>query len=134
MVKGSCLCGEIRFEIAGPIHEIGMCHCSLCRKVSGVASNATFMVSRENLTWLSGEGRLQSYSLPSGWHTSFCSTCGSPGPNLHPSGGAYWVPAGVLDDDPGVAVAMHIFVDSKASWDEIAGSAPQYEEGFLPPT
>jgi hypothetical protein len=39
------------------------------------------------------------------------------------------VPAGVLDDDPGVKVAGHIFVGSKAPWDEIAGSAPQFDEG-----
>jgi hypothetical protein len=49
---------------------------------------------------------------------------------LHPSGGAYWVPAGLLDCDPGVRVAGHIFVGSKAPWDEIAGNAPQHIEGF----
>ena len=49
---------------------------------------------------------------------------------LHPGGGAYWVPAGLLDSDPGVRVAGHIFVGSMAPWDEIAGEAPRLREGF----
>ena len=49
---------------------------------------------------------------------------------LHPGGGAYWVPAGILDDDPGVRIAGHIFVGSQAPWDEIGGSAPRLRDGF----
>ncbi len=130
MIRGSCLCGGIRFEIQGRANAIGMCHCSLCRKVSGVTSNSTFMIGRDDLKWVAGEELLQTYTRPTGWRSTFCGTCGSPGPNPHPSGGAYWIPAGLLDDDPGVRVEMHIFVGSKASWDEISGSAPQFDEHF----
>ena len=49
-----------------------------------------------------------------------------------PGAAAYWVPAGLLDDDPGVRSGGHIFVGSKAPWDEIAGSAPQFQEGLRP--
>jgi hypothetical protein len=42
------------------------------------------------------------------------------------------VPAGALDDDPGVGITGHIWVGSKAPWDEIAGDAPRFEAG-LPP-
>lgn len=130
MVRGSCLCGAIRFELTGKTTEIGMCHCSKCRKVSGVASNAELMVARDDLVWLAGEDELEKFQLPSGWRTWFCGKCGSPTPKLHPGGGAYWVPAGLLDSDPGVRIAGHIFVGSKAPWDEIAGDAPQHVEGF----
>ncbi len=47
-----------------------------------------------------------------------------------PGGGAHWVPAGLLDSDPGVRIAGHVFVGSKAPWDEIAGDAQQLVEGF----
>ena len=89
-----------------------------------------FSTVMPNLVWLKGEELLRRYDRPDGWGTVFCGTCGSPVPKLHPSGGAYWVPAGLLDDDPGVGVEGHIFVGSKARWDEIAGSAPQFDEGF----
>jgi hypothetical protein len=68
--------------------------------------------------------------LPTGWSSVFCEQCGSPLPHLAPEGPHYFVPAGVLDDDPQVPSAVHIFVGSKASWDEIHGSQPQFLEGM----
>jgi hypothetical protein len=130
MVKGSCLCGAVRFEISGETTPIGMCHCSKCRKVSGVASSASLMAGSDRFRWLAGEDRIAKFAFPDGWGAWRCSVCGSPLPKLHPSGGAYWVPAGVLDSDPGVGVAGHIFVGSKAPWDEIGGSAPRLRDGF----
>jgi hypothetical protein len=130
MTRGSCLCGALEFEIEGKTTEIGLCHCSKCRKVSGVASNANLMVSRENFKWISGEDRLAKFALPDGWGIWRCSVCGSPAPMLHPGGGAYWVPAGLFDSDPGVGIGGHIFVGSKAPWDEIGGSAQQRRDGF----
>ena len=132
-VLGSCLCGAVRFEITGATTDIGMCHCSLCRKVSGVASNANLLAGRDRFRWLGGEERITKFALPSGWGPWRCATCGSPVPKLHPDGGAYMVPVGLLDSDPVVRIAGHIFVDSKAPWDEIAGSAPRFSEGFASP-
>ncbi len=130
MTRGSCLCGTVRFEVSGKTTEIGMCHCSKCRKVSGVASNAVLIVGRDGLAWLSGEDQIAKFEMADGWGPWRCAVCGSPVPKLHPDRGAYWVPAGLLDADPGVRIAGHIFVDSKAPWDEIAGSARQHREGF----
>lgn len=36
---------------------------------------------------------------------------------------------GTVDGDPGVEIAMHIHVASKAAWDHIGGDAPQFMEG-----
>jgi len=130
MTRGSCLCGAVQFEFSGKTTDIGMCHCSKCRKVSGVASNANLMVSRDGFEWISGEGKLAKFALADGWGAWRCSVCGSPVPKLHPGGGAYWVPAGLLDSDPGVRIAGHIYVGSKAPWDEIGGDGPQLREGF----
>ena len=130
MTTGSCLCGAVRFRITGTTTPIGMCHCSKCRKVSGVASNATFFAGKDVFEWISGEESLRKYQRPDGWGVWRCGTCGSPAPMLHPSGGAWWVPAGLLDDDPGVRVTGHIFVGSKAPWDEIGGRAPRFDAGF----
>ena len=130
MTGGSCLCGETRFELRGWTTDIGMCHCSKCRKVSGVASNAVLIVPRDGLRWVAGEDRIAKFELPDGWGTWRCATCGSPLPKLRPGGGAYWVPAGLLDSDPGVRIKGHIFVGSKAAWDEISGTAVQFVEGI----
>lgn len=133
MIHGSCLCRGIRFQFSKPVTPIWMCHCSLCRKSTGSASNAALLVPKDDLEWLGSQELLQVNALPNGRRAAFCRTCGSPMPLLHPGGGAWWVPAGVLDDDPGVRVASHIFVGSKAPWDEIGGDALQFEEGLGAP-
>jgi hypothetical protein len=133
MIRGSCLCGSVRFEYARAVTQVGMCHCSQCRKVSGVASNAVIVVPKTELTWVSGEDLRQTFAKPSGWRTTFCRQCGSPLPQTLPGAEAYWVPAGLLDDDPGLRIGGHIWVGSKASWDEIAGDAPRFEEGVATP-
>ena len=134
MTRGSCLCGGIRFEYSRAVTGVGMCHCSLCRKVSGTASNAVLVVPESDFVWLSGKELRQDYTIPGKtWSTTFCRICGSKVPRTLHGAAAYWVPAGLLDDDPGVSVSGHIYVGSKASWDEIAGSAPQFHEGPQPP-
>lgn len=32
MVQGSCLRGELFFEVEGPLSEIELCHCRKCKK------------------------------------------------------------------------------------------------------
>lgn len=132
-LKGSCLCGAVTFEITGKISPVGQCHCSKCRKVSGTDGNAVFYTATNNLRWLSGEDQIKIFHVPegNGWQSTFCSTCGSPTPHTDNDGKIYFVPAGVLDDDPGFrGYAAHIFVGSKAPWVCIADSAPQFEEAF----
>jgi hypothetical protein len=38
------------------------------------------------------------------------------------------IPAGTLDDDPGVRPIVNIFADSKAPWFDIEDSLPQFNE------
>ena len=42
------------------------------------------------------------------------------------------IPAGALDDAPGIEPKCHIFVGSKADWFEVTGETPQHDE--MPPT
>ena len=80
-MRGECLCGRISFEISGPLPKIYQCHCSLCRKQSGTASNAGLLVAKENFRWLKGQEKISSYVRPSGFRGDFCPTCGSMVPN-----------------------------------------------------
>ena len=127
MIHGSCLCGAVRFEILGARSKIGVCHCSLCRKASGVGSTAIIALPATNLRWVSGQDTVSQYERPSGYGTSFCRTCGSPVPDPDSRRTMYRVPVGLLDENPPLAVGDHIYVASKASWDEIGDAAPQFE-------
>ncbi|MBP2228000.1 hypothetical protein J2847_001282 [Azospirillum agricola] len=125
-MKGSCFCGGVSFEIRGEIPDLYQCHCSLCRKVTGAAANAAFVVPASDFAWRSGEDIVRTFVRDSGYRVDFCSVCGSNVPNPTRTGESVWVPAGLLDEPTTSRVVRHNFVGSKAEWDEIGGSAVQH--------
>jgi len=127
MVRGSCLCGGVRFELF-EVRLITLCHCSKCRKANGAPFESSAFVPSEHFRLLEGEDRVQSYPSSPGTRRAFCRVCGSRTPFPAPYGRHVVVPAGLLDDDPGVKPALHMFVGSKASWWEIGDGLPQFEE------
>ena len=128
MVRGSCFCGGIRFE-ADRVPLITTCHCSKCRKSRGAAFSVTACVRLEHFRYLQGEDLIQNYQPPGGGYSPFfCRICGSCAPMTLKERGLVLVPAGLLDDDPGVRPALHMFVGSKAPWWEITDEAPQFEK------
>jgi|TARA_B100001964_G_scaffold184872_1_gene204986 hypothetical protein len=65
------------------------------------------------------------YAAPA-YHSSFCSKCGSPVPPANPDSDKLEIPAGLLDEDPGVAPDKHIFTEFIPPWDRIADTLPQF--------
>jgi hypothetical protein len=129
MIRGSCLCGGVRFEILGKPGRSSHCHCSMCRKAHGAAFGTYAAVRNEDFKLLSGAALIARYPSSPGVVRTFCSRCGSTlqfisdkRPDIVD------VALGVLDDDPGIRVPHHIFVASKAPWTEIADGLPQYPE------
>lgn len=126
MIRGSCLCGGVRFQIAR-VTRIAICHCGMCRKASGSAFEAGAIVASEDFRLLEGEGLIQGYRSTPGVRRCFCRICGSRAPSPSSDGAQLFVPAGLLEDDPGVRPDSHAFVGSKAPWWEISDDLPQYE-------
>jgi len=127
-MRGKCLCGGVEFEVRDPPRRLLQCHCSLCRKQSGAASNAAFVVRSDQLVWHEGQHLVSSYVKPSGFRSDFCSRCGSPVPNRLRSTSYVWVPAGLLEEPCSFAIAMHLFIGSKASWEPTPVSGVLHEE------
>lgn len=126
-MRGQCLCGQIEFEIGGAIPKLYQCHCSLCRKQGGSASNTATIVAARNFRWLAGEEHISSWAKETGFRSHFCSMCGSPVPNPLRNTPYFWVPAGLLGEDAELEVVAHLHVGSKAPWDTIALPGIQYE-------
>ena len=124
--RGSCLCGEIRFNVDGDFESFFLCHCSHCRKDTGSAHAANLFSSTARLEWICGQEKLSSYNLPQTRHTRcFCSICGSAMP--HVTEDMMVVPAGCLDTDLALAPDAHIFGASRASWDCDLASIPVFD-------
>ena len=133
-VSGSCLCGQVAFKYkAGSAKLMMLCHCSRCRKVKGAAHAANVFVKPDDFEWTKGEDQLVNYDLPDAerFGNSFCKHCGSSVPRQSSKSPMVNIPAGVLDDAPGIEPKCHIFVGSKADWFDVTGETPQHDE--MPP-
>jgi hypothetical protein len=136
MIRGGCLCGGVRFEIEHVAGPFELCHCNRCRKASGSAFFAAIFVRVSDFRVVQGSELIRHYEAPivegpPAYRTSFCSRCGSPVPSPHPGRPMLEVPAGALDDDPGVRPDKHIFVEHKAPWFAITDQLPQLDKQRL---
>ena len=128
--KGSCLCGEVTFEIRPPFLFFSYCHCSRCRKTSGSAHAANIFIKEAQLAWLQGESFVKRFELPDAAYycSGFCTECGSRLPWRTRNGKYYLVPAGALDDDPGCTPTRNIYWGSRAPWYEEVSTLPLFDE------
>jgi hypothetical protein len=125
---GSCLCEAVRFEVEGDFEQFYLCHCEHCRKDTGSAHAANLFSSTAKLNWLSGADQVRVFNLPSTRHRHcFCSVCGSALPDVQMNGQLLKVPAGSLDSPVLIRPAAHLFVSSRANWDEALEKIPTVE-------
>ena len=128
MIRGSCLCQGVQFEIDGEVSGMTDCHCSMCRKAHG-ASFVTFVSSsRDDFRWVQGEDLITVYNASAAFGRPFCRVCGSNLPFHYAKLDEMAIPAGSLDDDPGIRLEANIFVASKAPWVEISDDVECFDE------
>ncbi len=111
--NGSCLCGNVTYEIQGNLRPVCACHCNQCRKTSGHYVAATQCESKD----LSIKGdTLSWYKSSSTAERGFCRTCGS---NL------FWrrfgnehtsIFAGTIDGPSGLIMDSQILTQTKGDY------------------
>ncbi|NNF16315.1 MAG: GFA family protein [Gammaproteobacteria bacterium] len=128
-VTGSCLCGQVKYRVKGPERVFQYCHCSRCQKTTGSAHASNIIVDPAQFEWLNGENHVGRFEHPEANHfaVSFCKRCGSNLPWLTKSGRSVVVPAGTLDDDPGIRPRHNIFLANQAPWYVTADTILQYD-------
>ena len=118
-VTGGCLCGDVRYAVSGPLRDITVCHCVMCRRAAtGVGAYSACAPGDIAITG----AKLRWYRSSPIARRGFCSRCGS---QLfwEPSDGDHLsISAGSLDDPSGLRIASHIFVAKDAS--PLRGLAP----------
>lgn len=121
MLKGSCLCGDIRFEVSGTPMGPSMCHCGQCRKQSGGVWSSAY-VPDESLG-IFGDVNWFHSSVEAKRGT--CARCGSFlfWKALNESTTSFAL--GAIDGPTGLKLSKHIFVAGKGDYYDIAPDAPQ---------
>lgn len=124
--SGSCLCGAVRFEVEGAFDRFYLCHCEHCRKDTGSAHAANLFSSSATLKWISGAESVRQFDLPGTRHSKgFCCVCGSALPRIQMNGKLIVVPAGSLNSSIDIRPDAHIFMSSRAAWDEALEQVPK---------
>ena len=136
MIRGSCLCGTIQFEIDRVVAPFELCHCRRCRKVSGSAFMAGVSVEQAHFRWVSGQDSVRSYEAPllyepPAYRITFCSQCGSPVPDPENDEAWFQVAAGLLEGELQVGPDKHIYVEHQAAWHNITDRLPRFDKEQL---
>ena len=124
MIRGSCGCGAIKFELSSVPNMMGTCHCSQCRKAG---SNTIVFVNKDSFRLAQGREFISRYE--SGIYTRcFCKKCGTALGEIELQEDSFPIAANCFDDDPIVRNLFHGFVASKPAWYEICDNAKQFPE------
>ena len=128
-VTGSCLCGDVKFEVYGKFESLYFCHCKYCQKDTGTAHASNLFSTTAKLEWKTGEDKVKTFQLPSTKHIkSFCCNCGSALPSLQMHNTLVVVPAGSLDQEIAIKPTAHIFTSSSATWESDVANTPSYKK------
>lgn len=130
VLKGSCLCGAVRYEASGDAKRFLHCHCSRCRKATGTGHASNLFLQPGTLNWLGGEDQVRTFKVPEAkrFTNTFCVNCGSRLPRQAVGTDIVLIPAGSLDEEAPIAPQARIFTGSKAAWSCGGDGLPEYPD------
>lgn len=133
-VSGGCLCGSVRFTVAGPPLAARVCWCRLCQYL-GAGNGMVSVCFHSEALRLEGNPVWHESTADSGnvMRRGFCATCGTPlfsralaRPHL------VFIRAGALDDPNVLAPQMTIWTAEAPDWAKFDPDLPQFP-GQPPP-
>ena len=119
---GGCLCGAVRYEVSGPLRDVVVCHCEMCRKAHGhvgaytaAPAGALRLIESRGLGW---------YRSSDVARRGFCNQCG---------GTLFWeargrdavsIAAGTLDAPTRLRTVLQIHVASAGDYYDVDPTIP----------
>ncbi len=128
--SGSCLCGEVEYELAEEPTSYGACHCGMCRKFSG-GIELGIQVPPGGVRFVPTD-KLAIYESSEWAERGFCMLCGS---SIFwrltaegPMKGMFSIAAGTLDDMSGMTFDTEVYIDHKPESHSFAGERTRLTE------
>jgi hypothetical protein len=126
-LRGSCLCGALRYTVADAFRYAAVCRCSNCRRATASPFKQFAGIEREKLALVAADDDRLIFGDDTG-HDVHCGKCGSLLYSVVREDRFVQVATGTLVDAPAIQPSEHIFVESKAPWLTIADDLPQYRK------
>ncbi len=116
-ITGRCLCEAVKVSITPETADIGICHCSMCRRWG---SGPAMAIDAGTDVEVDGKEHVTTYRSSEWAERAFCSKCGT---NLYYriiESGGHHVCVGMLDDQSKLGVTSQIFIDEKPEFYDFA--------------
>jgi hypothetical protein len=113
-MRGSCLCGEVKYSVKGNPRSVVACHCTQCRKTSGHYVAATQVYSKH--LEIEGIANVRWYRSSALAKRGFCKTCGCQLFWTELSSKFTSVMAGTIDGDTGLRMDRQLFPELKGDY------------------
>jgi hypothetical protein len=119
---GGCLCRAVRYAVTGPLRDVIVCHCAMCRKAHGHVG--AYTAAPKAALRLTESRGLKWYRSSDVARRGFCGECG---------GTLFWdaegsatisIAAGTLDAPTGLRTALQIHVDSAGDYYDVDPAIP----------
>jgi len=126
---GGCLCGAIRYSIAGAPMFSSQCCCKDCQKATGTGHTTIVGIQRDQMTMTGEPQTFTNYGDTGGDVTRhFCGTCGG---RLFTSGTlpgtVIMIQAGSLDDPGAISPENVIYAKDAVAWDRFDPALPRFD-------
>ncbi|HVF65957.1 MAG TPA: GFA family protein [Casimicrobiaceae bacterium] len=121
--RGACLCGAVRFSVHGPLRDVVLCHCAMCRKTHGHAG--AYTAAPKSALQLTESRGLRWFASSSFARRGFCTLCGASIFWERIEGELVSIAAGVLEPPTGLTTTLQIYVDDRGDYYEIDTRIPQ---------
>ena len=124
-INGSCLCGDIIIGIDAWQSDVTYCHCSQCRKQTGLYYAAADVLHTDLHV---DESKLAWFDASEEASRAFCPRCGS---------ALFWrkhgsdctaVMPGCINGDPGLKADGHIFIADRGDYYTLSDGLPQWPQ------
>lgn len=123
---GGCLCGAVRYAARGALREVVYCHCSQCRRQTGLYYAAT-AVAKADLE-IADTADLRWYAASDYALRGFCGTCGSALFWKAHSAAHVAILAGSLDDPSRLTASAHICTEGRPGFYALCDGLPHYPQ------
>ena len=130
-ICGGCLCGEVRYEVAGPAFRASVCYCESCTRAAGAPATPYAGFKKSQFRVLSGHIKI--YESSPGVNRGFCGRCGTSltyqkDPNvLEGVQDDMYITIRTLDDPSAHPPDEHEYYGERVSWVHVDDGLPRYE-------
>jgi len=120
IMEGGCICGHVRYRLAGKPLIVHACHCSWCQRETGTAHALNALYEADRVEHLKGEPELILTPSASGkgQRIARCPNCKVAIWSNYPQAGpaVRFVRVGTMDNPGEYPPDIHIFTASKLPW------------------